>query len=63
MNDMPEYPPKISIVITAGPTRERIDPVRFISNYSTGIFGYEIAREALKKRAKVILISGPVAFE
>lgn len=48
-----------TILITAGPTREKIDPVRFISNYSTGTFGYEIAREARKRGYKVILVSGP----
>lgn len=48
-----------NILITAGPTRERIDPVRFISNYSTGTFGYEIAKEAKRRRCSVTLISGP----
>lgn len=52
-----------SILITAGPTREKIDPVRFISNYSTGTFGYEIAREAVRRRMRVTLVSGPVALE
>jgi phosphopantothenoylcysteine decarboxylase/phosphopantothenate--cysteine ligase len=51
------------IVITAGPTREKIDPVRFISNYSTGVFGYAIAEEAGKRGYETILISGPVALE
>ena len=63
MSPMPAYLPKISILITAGPTRERIDPVRFISNYSTGTFGYELAREAARRRADVVLISGPVDLE
>jgi phosphopantothenoylcysteine decarboxylase/phosphopantothenate--cysteine ligase len=48
-----------AILIAAGPTRERIDPVRFISNYSTGTFGYELAREALRRGARVTLVSGP----
>jgi phosphopantothenoylcysteine decarboxylase/phosphopantothenate--cysteine ligase len=50
---------KPRILIAAGPTRERIDPVRFISNYSTGTFGYELAAEALRRRARVTLVSGP----
>jgi phosphopantothenoylcysteine decarboxylase/phosphopantothenate--cysteine ligase len=51
------------VVVTAGPTRERIDPVRFISNYSTGAFGYEIAREAAARGYRVTLVSGPVSLE
>ena len=47
------------ILITAGPTREYLDPVRYISNSSTGFFGYQIASEALKRGHKVTLISGP----
>lgn len=50
----------MTILVTAGPTREKIDPVRFISNYSTGTFGYEIAKEAARRGHKVILVSGPV---
>lgn len=50
------------ILVTAGPTREHIDPVRFISNYSTGKFGYEIAREARRRGCRVTLISGPTAL-
>lgn len=49
-----------TIVVTAGPTREKIDPVRFMTNHSTGKMGYAIAEEAAKAGAKVILISGPV---
>lgn len=48
------------ILITAGPTREAIDPVRYISNHSTGKMGYAIATELLEQGAEVILISGPV---
>lgn len=48
------------IIVTAGPTREYIDPVRFISNPSTGKMGYAIATEAAKRGAHVTLISGPV---
>lgn len=51
------------MVITAGPTREKIDPVRFISNYSTGAFGYELAKEAGRRGYKVTLISGPTCLE
>lgn len=47
------------ILITAGPTQEQIDPVRFISNYSSGKMGYALARICQKKGAEVILISGP----
>lgn len=50
------------ILITAGPTREHIDPVRFISNSSTGFFGYQIASEAVRRGHKVTLISGPVCL-
>ena len=50
------------IMITAGPTYERIDPVRFIGNYSTGKMGYAIADEAARRGAEVLLISGPVAI-
>jgi len=48
-----------SILITAGPTREHLDPVRFISNRSSGKMGYELAEEALSRGAEVILVSGP----
>ena len=47
-------------LITAGPTREAIDPVRYISNHSSGKMGYSIAHAALRAGAKVTLISGPV---
>ena len=49
----------IKILITAGPTKESIDPVRFISNRSTGKMGYSIAEAALARGAEVTLISGP----
>jgi phosphopantothenoylcysteine decarboxylase / phosphopantothenate---cysteine ligase len=48
------------VLITAGPTKEAIDPVRFISNHSSGKMGYAIAEEFLKQGAKVVLVSGPV---
>ncbi|MDW2877003.1 MULTISPECIES: bifunctional phosphopantothenoylcysteine decarboxylase/phosphopantothenate--cysteine ligase CoaBC [Bacillaceae] len=47
------------VVVTAGPTREKIDPVRYITNQSSGKMGYAIAEEALKAGALVTLISGP----
>lgn len=49
----------LRILITAGPTQEPIDKVRFISNHSTGRMGYEMARKALRRGHRVILISGP----
>lgn len=49
-----------TVLITAGPTREKIDPVRFITNHSTGKMGYALAEAAMKEGAKVILVSGPV---
>lgn len=48
------------VLISAGPTREAIDPVRFLSNRSTGTMGYELAREAYLQGADVTLVSGPV---
>ena len=50
-------------LITAGPTIEKIDPVRYISNYSSGKQGYEIANELIKSGAEVILISGPTNLQ
>lgn len=51
------------VLITAGPTREAIDPVRFLSNASTGTMGIELAREALARGAVVDLILGPTSVE
>lgn len=48
------------VVVTAGPTRERIDPVRYISNFSSGKMGYAMAEAAMKLGASTVLISGPV---
>lgn len=48
-----------NVLITAGPTQEAIDPVRYISNASTGKMGYALARACLKRGAKVTLVSGP----
>lgn len=49
----------MTILITAGPTREAIDPVRFLTNHSSGKMGYAIARQAARRNHRVILISGP----
>jgi phosphopantothenoylcysteine decarboxylase/phosphopantothenate--cysteine ligase len=51
------------ILITAGPTYERIDPVRFIGNFSSGKMGYAIAEEAASRGAHVTLVSGPVSIK
>jgi phosphopantothenoylcysteine decarboxylase/phosphopantothenate--cysteine ligase len=51
------------VLITAGPTREALDPVRFLSNASTGTMGIELAREALARGARVDLILGPTQLE
>lgn len=51
-----------TLVITAGPTREAIDPVRYISNHSSGKMGYALAQAAVEAGARVILVSGPVAI-
>lgn len=50
------------ILITAGPTYEKIDPVRFIGNYSTGKMGFALAHECAARGAEVILLSGPVSL-
>ena len=50
------------MLITAGPTYEKIDPVRFIGNYSSGKMGYALAEEAARRGAQVTLVSGPVAI-
>lgn len=51
------------VLITAGPTREMLDPVRFISNLSTGELGYALARFAVQKGYEVTLVSGPTALQ
>ena len=53
----------MKIVITAGPTREYLDPVRFLSNPSTGKMGFAIAAEAARRGDEVTLIAGPVALK
>lgn len=50
------------VVITAGPTYEKIDPVRFIGNYSSGKMGFAIAEECLRRGADVTLVAGPVSL-
>ena len=51
-----------NVMITAGPTYEKIDPVRFIGNYSSGKMGFALAEECLRRGANVTLIAGPVAL-
>ena len=51
------------VLVTAGPTEEAIDPVRFITNHSTGKMGYAIAKVAMERGAEVTLVSGPVSIE
>lgn len=50
----------VNVLVTAGPTREAIDPVRYITNHSTGKMGYALAKAAAMRGAKVTLVSGPV---
>ncbi len=50
-------------LVTAGPTVEAIDPVRFISNHSTGKMGYAVAKELAERGAEVVLVSGPTALD
>ena len=52
-----------TVLVTAGPTREPIDPVRYIGNRSSGKMGYAVAEAALRRGAKVIVISGPTALK
>lgn len=54
---------RIHFVITAGPTREALDPVRYISNHSSGQMGFELAKAAAELGAKVTLITGPVTLK
>ena len=53
----------LKVLVTAGPTQEAIDPVRFISNHSTGKMGFAVARAAMERGAEVTLVSGPTAIE
>ncbi|AQQ53770.1 bifunctional phosphopantothenoylcysteine decarboxylase/phosphopantothenate--cysteine ligase CoaBC [Planococcus lenghuensis] len=50
------------VVVTAGPTRERIDPVRFLTNFSSGKMGYSMAEAAVRLGAETVLVSGPVSL-
>jgi phosphopantothenoylcysteine decarboxylase/phosphopantothenate--cysteine ligase len=52
-----------TVLITAGPTREKIDPVRYITNRSSGRMGFALAEAALRRGARVLLVSGPVAIQ
>src|SRR6185436_10771684 len=49
-----------TVLITAGPTQEPLDPVRYLSNRSSGKMGYALAEEAVARGARVIVVSGPV---
>ncbi len=51
-----------TLLVTAGPTREKIDPVRYLTNRSSGRMGYAIAQAALRRGARVLLVSGPAAI-
>jgi phosphopantothenoylcysteine decarboxylase/phosphopantothenate--cysteine ligase len=51
-----------TVLVTAGPTREKIDPVRYLTNRSSGRMGYAITEAALRRGARVLLVSGPVAI-
>lgn len=53
----------LHVTVTAGPTQEALDPVRYLTNHSTGRMGYSIAREAMLRGANVTLISGPTALK
>ena len=53
----------MKFLVTAGPTREPIDPIRYISNRSSGKMGYAIAEAAIKAGHEVTLVSGPVAID
>ncbi len=53
----------LKVLVTAGPTQEALDPVRFITNHSTGKMGYEVARAAAARGAQVVLVSGPVSLK
>jgi len=52
-----------TVLITAGPTRERLDPVRFLSNRSSGRMGFALAEEAQRRGARVVIVAGPIELE
>ena len=60
--ELPQLLRGTTVMVTAGPTREAIDPVRFISNHSSGKMGYALAQAVAEAGARVILISGPVSL-
>lgn len=65
LSESPSYTEDLKdkkILITAGPTYEKIDPVRFIGNYSSGKMGFALAEECSRRGAKVVLIAGPVSL-
>jgi phosphopantothenoylcysteine decarboxylase/phosphopantothenate--cysteine ligase len=61
-NDTPQDLKNKHIMITAGPTYEKIDPVRFIGNYSSGKMGFALAEECVRRGAEVTLVAGPVSL-
>lgn len=63
MSDAIPGPGKRRVVVTAGPTREHVDPVRYLSNESSGRMGFEIARAAAEQGDRVVLVAGPVALD
>ena len=54
---------RMRVVVTAGPTHEHLDPVRFLSNPSTGKMGFAVAAEAARRGHEVVLVAGPVALK
>lgn len=60
---MPKDMAGMKVLVTAGPTQEKLDPVRYISNHSTGKMGYAVARAAMMRGAEVTLVSGKVAIQ
>ena len=65
LSESPSYTEDLKdkkILITAGPTYEKIDPVRFIGNYSSGKMGFALAEECSRRGAKVVLVTGPVSL-
>lgn len=65
LSELPSYIEDLKdkkILITAGPTYEKIDPVRFIGNYSSGKMGFALAEECSRRGAKVVLVTGPVSL-
>ena len=63
LEDLAEQVSGTSVLVTAGPTREPLDPVRFLSNRSSGTMGFEIARAARRLGCRVTLVAGPVDLE